>query len=49
MFVVFAEILLVLVVFSLLMFWFNLSTRVDNIERRVFDKSKIKYTDGDNT
>ena len=49
MFGVFVEIFLILVLFTSLMFWINLSSRLGRMERKLFDKSKIKYTDGDNT
>lgn len=34
---------------SLYKFWADLSSRMTRVERKIFDKSKIKYTDGDNT
>ena len=35
--------------FSFAFFWAILSERVPVIERKLFDKSKLKYSDGDNT
>jgi hypothetical protein len=35
--------------FSFAFFWAILSERAPVIERKLFDKSKLKYSDGDNT
>ena len=38
-----------LLFFSLYRFWTDLSSRMTRVERKIFDKSKLRYTDGDNT
>jgi len=35
--------------FSLAFFWAMLSKRLPTTEQRLYDKAKMKYTDGDNT
>ena len=35
--------------FSLAFFWATLSKRLPTTEQRLYDKAKMKYTDGDNT
>ena len=34
---------------SLVLFWSLMSGKLDTVEVKLFDKSKMKYTDGDNT
>ena len=40
---------MLLLCFSLYRFWTDLSSRMTRVELKLFDKSKLKYTDGDNT
>jgi hypothetical protein len=37
------------IVFSFAFFWTILSKKLLPAEQRLFDKAKLKYTDGDNT
>ena len=39
----------VAIVFSFAFFWAILSKKLLPAEQRLFDKAKLKYTDGDNT
>ena len=40
---------LIAIAFSLVFFGVFLSGRLNKMERKVFDKSQVNYTDGDNT